>query len=165
MYNYFESDYARNKYARGMVYQSECTGTRFKITLEDYLAENPDDNEDDFNYWKKLSDSMYLDEVRTTNTKTKRNTSYECVEYFVASSDLPLDEQIIEWEDNANASKVIRRMSEGDELTEIQRRRFALYVFKGLNLRDIADIEGVCYQRISKSIIAALKKVNKIFAE
>lgn len=49
-----------------------------------------------------------------------------------------------------------------DKLTETQFRRLWMYHVDGLTLDEIGEIEGVDHQRISKSIIAAKKKIKKI---
>ena len=49
----------------------------------------------------------------------------------------------------------------GDQLTELQRKRLWLYCVDGLSEQEIADKDGVDQQRISKSIVAAKKKLKK----
>lgn len=50
------------------------------------------------------------------------------------------------------------------QLTEIQRRRIQM-VANGMTTREIAEIEGVAQQVVSKSIIATRKKAAKIKEE
>ena len=50
-------------------------------------------------------------------------------------------------------------------LTETQYRRLCLYYLEGKTEEEIAVIEGVKQQRISKSLIAGKKFVEKIFKE
>ena len=50
-----------------------------------------------------------------------------------------------------------------DKLTDKQFRRLWLYSVEGKTESEIAYIEGVDQQRISKSILAANKKIKKIF--
>ena len=50
-----------------------------------------------------------------------------------------------------------------DKLTETQFRRLWMYCVENKTEQEIADIEGVDQQRISKSIIAAKKKIKKFF--
>ncbi len=48
-------------------------------------------------------------------------------------------------------------------LSETAKRRVELYYFNGLNMSEIAEIEGVSFQKISTSIKGALKKMKKIY--
>lgn len=45
-------------------------------------------------------------------------------------------------------------------LTEVQQRRVELYYFEGLTYKQIAEIEGCTFQKVEKSIKAALKKLK-----
>lgn len=58
MKNYHKSDYALNKYRKGIVYK--FADGIVEVTLEDYLRENPDKTEADFQALKRLSDEWYL---------------------------------------------------------------------------------------------------------
>jgi hypothetical protein len=69
MKNYQDSDYALNKHSNGIVYRF-ADGSRFTVTLTDYLAENPDKTEDDFRRFKELSDSDYLESDRSGYRKS-----------------------------------------------------------------------------------------------
>lgn len=48
-----------------------------------------------------------------------------------------------------------------DRLTAIQRRRVIAYYFRGLNLREIAEIEGTSHATVAKCIKGALKKLRR----
>lgn len=52
-----------------------------------------------------------------------------------------------------------------DKLTEVQKRRVSLYYFRGLNQREIAEMEGVGKASIGHSLALALKQLNRILAE
>ena len=75
MINYKNSDYARNKYSKGIVYQT-VNGSRIVITLDDFLTQNPGKTEKDFNELKEISDSIYLEQVRAENTQTRKNINF-----------------------------------------------------------------------------------------
>lgn len=49
-----------------------------------------------------------------------------------------------------------------NKLPEKQRKRLTLYYFHNLTLEEIANLEGVSFQTISKSIELAVKKLSKI---
>lgn len=61
MKNYKDSDYALNKFSEGIVYR--FADRIVEITLDHYLAENPDKNEQDFWELKALSDEIYHQQV------------------------------------------------------------------------------------------------------
>lgn len=48
-----------------------------------------------------------------------------------------------------------------EQLPQIQRRRLVLYYFRGLNYRQIAEMEGCQYQAVQKSIHDAIRKIKK----
>ena len=52
-----------------------------------------------------------------------------------------------------------------DKLTETQFRRLWMYHVDGLDTYEIAEIEGNTHQAVSKSIIAAEKKLKKFSPE
>ncbi|MDR0818701.1 MAG: RNA polymerase subunit sigma-24, partial [Oscillospiraceae bacterium] len=58
MKNYQNSDYALNKFSKGIVYR--FTDGIVEVTLADYLAENPGRTETDFRILKEASDENYL---------------------------------------------------------------------------------------------------------
>jgi len=60
--NYRDSDYAVNKFSKGIVYRFD--DETIEITLEDYLRENPDKTEEDFLRLKAISDEIFLEEIR-----------------------------------------------------------------------------------------------------
>jgi len=160
MKNYTDSDYAINKFSKGIVYR--FTNEIVEITLERYLAENSQKTENDFSILKELSDEIYLEQVRDENKQTKKNTSLslleetdECStesledEYFGA---LEKEEKYLE--DIKKTSTVLAC------LTDIQRKRYLLHIKIGLTTRQISEIEQVNFQAVAKSISAAKKKIN-----
>lgn len=50
-----------------------------------------------------------------------------------------------------------------NKLPEKQRKRMKLYYFEGLNMEEIARLEGTSFQATSKSIISALTTLKKLF--
>ena len=52
-----------------------------------------------------------------------------------------------------------------DKLTDTQFRRLWMYHVDGKTEEEIAEIEGVAQQQISKSILAAEKKIKKFSSE
>ena len=164
MRNYTNSDYALNKYSGGIVYH--FTDKIEEITLEDYLAENPDMTEADFTALKELSDGIYLEQARSENTQTKNNAPFEELSKTTLCCTPSLEDMLIS-EINAIEEKSRREHLVALKnqvlglLSDIQLRRYILRHVEHLKLRQIADKECVSLQVIHKSILAAEKKIIK----
>ncbi|HZK71558.1 MAG TPA: RNA polymerase subunit sigma-24, partial [Clostridia bacterium] len=78
MKNYTDSNYAINKFSKGIVYR--FTNKIIEITLERYLAVNPEKTEIDFLMLKALSNEIYHNQDKSENSQTKKNTSYSLLE-------------------------------------------------------------------------------------
>ena len=94
MKNYRESDYALNKYSRGIVYK--FADRIVEVTLEDYLRENPDKTEADFLELKALSDEIYLHQIRLETAQGNKLASIHGLEETEACATRPLDEEYVE---------------------------------------------------------------------
>ena len=162
MKNYSDSDYAVNKNAKGIVYRF-VDGSSVVITIEDYLRENPEKNESDFNELKSLSDSDYLEQDRNDYRLTRKNVSFQVLVESAACSAMSSEEEVIDILDKAEDEKHQREKAcmVLDKLTEKQRRRYLMYYVDRLTMRQIADIEGVNHSKIQKSLEAAKKKIQK----
>ena len=167
MNNYKDSDYALNKYSEGIVYRF-ADGIA-EITLTDYLAENTGNTEADFRAIKELSDSIYSKQVKDENRQTYKNTPFdeldESVLYQMSSPEEVFIGEIDALEESEQRLKLLTAANSVlNKLTEIQRRRYLMYRVNGLTLRQIADIEGVLFTKIYKSVEAAEKKIKKILS-
>ena len=164
MKNYQESDYALNKFSAGIVYG--FADSIVEYTLADYLVENPSKTEADFRELKKLSDEIYLEQVRAKNAQTKKNTPLEELSEVVLGRVPSPEELIIGKIDSGEESErhehrlAIARQAL-DRLTDTQRRRYLLHRADGMTMRKIADSEGVGHTKIQKSLDAAEKKIKK----
>jgi len=161
MKNYKDSDYALNKYSAGIVYR--FGNQIMEITLADYLAANPDSTEQDFQKWKALSDSIYLDQVRAENAQTKKNDSIHGMEESRNLGGIPLDEEYIETQERETAKNALSMLLKSGMLTETQERRFRMHIFDGLSIREIARREGVVPNAIEQSVSSAVDKLKKHF--
>lgn len=167
MKNFTKSDYALNKYSEGIVY-CFADGIR-EITLGDYLAENRNKTEEDFKELKALSDSIYLDQARDENAQTKNNLSFEEIEDTVPCHAQSTEECFIAAIDAQKKAKIQKKKlilikTVLDKLTDTERRRYLLYVVKGLNERQISELDHKTQQAISKSLLSVEKKIKKILA-
>ena len=162
MKKYKKSDYSMNKYSDGIVY-SFCNGSALEVTLEDYLTENPDKTEQDFKELKKLSDEIYLEQDRDEYNQTRKNITMCNMENLIDSTELPLNEAYIDMLDRQAAVSAFNRLLESGSLTEVQERRFRLYIINGLSMRKIAETEGVTYHAVALSIKEAKQALKKFF--
>lgn len=161
MKNYRDSDYAANKKAKGIVYR--FANQTIEITLEDYLRENPDKNEADFTELKSLSDEIYLKQVRAENAQTKKNVSIHRLEATTLCCVASPENTLIAAEEQAENQRQRRKIAAKalSTLTEVQRRRYLMYVADEFTIRQIADLEGSHFTSVSESICAAKQKIKK----
>ena len=161
MKNYRNSDYAVNKFSKGIVYR--FANRTVEITLSDYLAENPDKTEQDFLSLKELSDSLYHQQVKNENNQTRKNVTLHGKEYRQDLATLSLESEYFELFDEQRGIDAIRELLNSGALTKIQERRFKLYFFEGLTLREIAKMDGVSHTGVHDSIQSSVKKLKNIF--
>ncbi len=161
MKNYKYSDYAFNKFSGGIVY---CFSDRIvEITVEDYLAENPGKSEQDFMELKALSDEIYHKQDCANTRYGKRIRTLNEMEESRLLLSVPIEERLIQRQDEAKAIQAAEKLLHSNHLTEIQRRRFVLNFINGLSIRKIARMEGVSHVAIIKSIHFAIEKLQKFF--
>ena len=156
MYNP-KSDYALNKMDKNAIVCPSATGIHIRLTREDFASE------EEFFYWKNLSDSdyrktelAYWNDSHNLSLETHRDKPH------ISAEDMALAPYLA-----AEQTEQRRQLLEQvrSHLTEKQYRRLCLYYLEGKTEEEIAVIEGVKQQRISKSLIAGKKFVEKIFKE
>lgn len=162
MKNYRDSDYALNKYNKGIVYR--FADSTVEITLEDYLAENPDRTEQDFLELKALSDEIYLEQVTDENAQTYKNFSLHTAVELSDPTALTPEEQLEE-RDTATEEHLALLAAKAfllsGKLTKTQRKRFILYYIKGLSTRQIAELEAISQYSVWECIQSCEKKMKK----
>lgn len=158
MKHYKDTDYAANRYSENIVYR--FGNKTVEITLEKFLAENPDMTEDDFLRFKALSDAIYLEQVKAENAQTKKNIPIHPLEETESCAVEPI-EKYTEEQEEKEALQAVQQFLDSGILTEAQRRRFILYFFKGYTIRQIAEIEHVYINAIEDCLTAAIKKLKK----
>jgi hypothetical protein len=161
MKNYRNSDYAINKYSKSIVYR--FSDRMVTVTLEDYLAENPNKTAKDFDELKTLSDEIYLEQARSENTQTKKSVSISELEETEQCATLPLEEEYAEIKEQYYTIEAVCRLFESGLLTETQKRRFILYFFKEMSFRQIAAQENVHFTSVEESIKRVTKKFKMFF--
>ncbi|MDR2023322.1 MAG: RNA polymerase subunit sigma-24 [Hungatella sp.] len=163
MRNYKDSDYALNKFSKGIVYR--FTDRIVEITLEDYLADNPGRTAQDFMELKFLSDEIYHQQIIHENRTSRLDVSINGLEETQQLGTGSFDIELIHKSDMKKAIGAAKQLLDSGELTEIQRRRFIRHFFQGLSTRQIAQIESVRQQSVWESLYWASKKLKKFFNE
>jgi hypothetical protein len=167
MKNYTDSDYAANKYNKGIVYR--FADEVVVVTLTDYLAENPGHTAADFGKLKAFSDNDYRERDRLDYQEMWKNVPIDKLEEtelcsVPSSEDIFLSELDAIEENEQYRQKVELAKQVLDKLTEVQRRRYLLHVVNGLSTWKIAEIEGVNQSKIMKSLDATEKKIKKVLS-
>lgn len=143
MKNYRDSDYAVNKFSKGVVYRFD--NETIEITLEDYLRDNPNKTEEDFLRLKDISDEIFLEEIRLETAQGRKLVSIQNLENNPACAIPPVDEQYIQQEKREQDKRKMDKLFRVAGLTEKQKRRLYLhcdfYVF--ISLFDF-DITCIC---------------------
>lgn len=161
MKNYRESDYALNKYSKGIVYK--FADGIVVVTLEDYLRENPDKTEADFQAIKRLSDEWYLDQVRLETAQGNKRVSLNGLEETEACATRALDDEYIESEEKKRLMIAVDKLFREGHMTEKQKRRFIQRYIHGLTLRQIAVKEAVYVNSVADSLKRATDKLKRYF--
>lgn len=105
-----------------------------EITLEDYLKENPDKTEHDFAELKALSDQIYYEQDRAESAQTRKDVSIHGLEETEHCATRALDEEweerVVDIQNRKYAWKALEQLFTVGALTEVQKRRFRLHVFR-----------------------------------
>jgi len=159
--NFRDSDYAKNKKNKNIVYQSSLG--IYEITEEDFLKSNPSLNHDDFLYWKNWSDEDYHKTDIIENREQRRVISIHKIEEtdFIAS--ISTEEKYMnELEINEKYKHQIANKI-WNFLTETQKRRFYLYAVEGKSTFEIAKMEDKNQKTIYESIKGTERKIKKLY--
>lgn len=152
-----KSDYALNKREKNAIVYKSSTGP-ILLTRADFA------NEEEFRQWKEWSDGDYRDTEQAGrgfyDNATLFSEKLETLGAVLSTEDeffSRVEETEHRWLSAALISQLMNR------LTEKQYRRLWLYYVKNLSEREIAAIEHVGQQRVSKSILASRKIIEKFF--
>lgn len=163
MKNYRKSDYALNKFSKGIVYQ--FADRTVEISLEDYLRDNPDKTEEDFQKLKAKSDEIYLEQVQLETAQGNKTVSMTGLEEIVAHPAPALDDSFIMADDHRRVKLAVDKLFRCGKLTMKQKERFIRHFFAGASLRKIASDEGVHFTSVDESIRQAVDKLRTYFKE
>ena len=153
------SDYALNKYDQDAIVCRNVTGEHVRLTRVDFIGE------EEFRKWKAWSDQDYRDAEAAG--RGFYDNSLPLDELFMAA-DSSMEELILEaldrTEHDVARAVLVKQIRSG--LTEKQFRRLCMYYLAGMREGEIAALEGVGQQRISRSLLvgkAILEKILKTF--
>ena len=155
MYNK-SSIYLLNKRDPDAIVYPSATGEIVRITREDFPSE------EEFLAFKKWSDENFHKEDNRDVVEDKHRISIDGLSeaaLAVPADDVILEQRQLRAEKRRAASEMVIKLK--DKLTEIQFRRLWMYHVDGKTEEEIAAIEGVAQQQVSKAIIAAEKKIKK----
>ena len=150
------SNYALNKKAPNAIVYPTATGEIIRVTREDFATE------EEFLAFKAWSDENYHLQDNGDVTEDRHTTFIESVSD--AALAVPADEVIMEHrqiqaEKHRKEKEMVVNLK--GMLTDVQFRRLWMYKAEGKTEEEIAAIEGVAQQQISKSLRAATKKIKK----
>lgn len=151
------SDYALNKMDKNAIICPCASGEHIRLVREDFSSE------EEFLRWKKWSDDNYH-EAELASQKEDRCFPLEAQQDTPA---LSAEDAILVPHITAEQAERRGRMLEQfkKHLTAKQYRRLCFYYLEGKNEREIAQLEGVGQQRISKSITSGRKVIENFFKE
>ena len=151
------TDFTMNKFDKAAIVCPSVSGPNIRLTREDF------DSEEEFIYWKSWSDSDYKEIDRLGRADN------ECLSFEdQRSAQVPSAEDVvlapyIEAEQRERRCRMLEQIRSG--LTQKQYRRLCLYYLDGKTEAEIAGIEGITQQRVSKSLVSGAKIVEKFFQE
>lgn len=153
-----DSLYSINKKNPDAVVYKFANGEESRITRADFATE------EDFLAFKAWSDEdLHTEDKREVLAGIRQVSIDDISEAAVAvpAFDVVMERQQQKAEERRKASDMVVRLK--DKLTETQFRRLWMYYVDGKTEEEIAEIEGSSQQAISLSLIAAEKKIKKVF--
>ena len=158
MKQFHKTSYSKNKGSEDIVYRS-VTGD-YSISQEAFLDSDPALRAEDYAFFKRWSDENYRAEDSRDAKEARRVLPLE----HISSLSAPAGEEE-NGSDDLRSLENAQRILNAAALTPVQTRRFLMYHYKGLTLREIAVYEDVGYSKIVKSIVQAEKKIYKILQQ
>ena len=150
-------DYALNKLDKGAIVCQSVVGDPIRLTPDQFSSVA------EFERWKKWSDDDYH-KIQLAGRDDDDCLSFsEGLDTVVSSAEDVFFAPLLEEEHREKVAFLLEKVR--SSLTEKQYRRLSLYFLRGKTETDIATMEGVAQQRISKSICAGKNIVEKYFKE
>lgn len=155
-----DSLYSINKKNPDAVVYKFANGEEHRITREDFPTEEA------FLAFKAWSDEDFHTEDKRDVLAGIRKVSIDDISEAAISTpavDVVMEHQYQRAEQQRKTSDMVVKLK--DKLTDTQFRRLWMYHVDGKTEDEIAEIEGVAQQQISKSILAAEKKLKNFSSE
>ena len=155
-----DSLYSINKKNPDAVVYKFANGEESRITRADFATE------EEFLAFKAWSDEdLHIEDKREVLAGIRQVSIEDISEAAIATPavDVVMEHQLQRSEQRRKVSELVVQLK--DKLTEKQFRRLWMYRVDGKTEQQLAELEGVDQQRISKSILAAKKKIKKFFPE
>ena len=149
-----KSDYALNKLDPEAIVCPSATGVHIRLTREDFASE------EEFLRWKAWSDGDYKG-IESAGRGYYDNcvTLAEALNPTDASAEDVFFTPLLKAEDRKQKIAMLQQVK--NVLTETQYRRLWLYYVQSMTVEEIAVVEHIAHQNVSKSIRAARKKIKK----
>ena len=154
------SIYALNKKDPDAIVYPSANGKLIRVTREDFPSE------EEFLAFKKWSDENFHEEEKLDHREANHILSVDDLSeaaLAVPAADVIMERQHERAEKRKIASDMVVKLK--DKLTDTQFRRLWMYHVDGLTIDEIGEIEGISHQNVSKSILAAERKIKKISSE
>ena len=150
------SDYALNKQDPDAIVCKSVTGVHTRLRCEDFSSE------EEFQIWKDWSDADYHAAENADGQLFDHSLS---INILLDCPTPSAENTMIEYIDQKEQKEVSEALAEQVKnlLTPKQYMRLCLYYLHGMSEVEIGRSEGVGQQRISRSLLAARKKLQKFF--
>jgi len=146
------SDFALNKFDKDAIVCPSVTGIHTRLTREAFSSE------EEFLYWKKLSDGDYK------NTETAGRDFYDhCISLAEAQRTTGISAEdaflapLLKAEQKEQRTTLLQQVK--NVLTEKQYRRLRLYLVDGLSMEQVAQQDGVTLQSVSECLQRARERI------
>ena len=154
------SIYLLNKRDPDAIVYPSANGKLIRVTREDFPSE------EEFLAFKKWSDENFHEEEKLDHREANHVLSADDLSeaaLAVPAADVLMERQHERAEKRRMASNMVVKLK--DKLTDTQFRRLWMYHVDGLTIDEIGEIEGISHQNVSKSILAAERKIKKNSSE
>ena len=153
-----DSLYSINKKNPDAVVYKFANGEQSLVTRDDFATE------EEFLAFKKWSDEdLHIEDKREVLAGIRQVSIDDISEAAISTPavDVAMERQYQRVEQRRKVSDMVLKLK--DKLTETQFRRLWMYHVDGKTEEEIAELEGASQQAISLSLIAAEKKIKKVF--
>ena len=153
-----KSIYSLNKADSDAIVYIDAEGHTIRLTRQNFATN------EEFEKWKAWSDENFHTEEKSDhvyrNHTLRLSGLPEAALSDTAEQEKARERQHRRQQEQFSAAFVLEIRT---RLTEIQFRRLWLYYIESKTVYEIAELDGVAHQNVSKAIKAAKKKILKIF--